>query len=126
MYGCGARGCPPALVAYILFIYIGRMTALRERLSRCEGFEWDAGNEGKNWQKHGVLDGECEQVFFNRPLVAAPDARHSEQEERIHVLGQTDSGRPLFLVCTIRDARIRVISARPMSRAEREEYRRHE
>jgi len=106
-------------------IYIEQMAALTERLTRCEGFEWDAGNAGKNREKHGVLDGECEQVFFNRPLVAAPDARHSEREERIHGLGQTDSGRRLFLVCTIRGVRIRVISARPMSRAEREEYRRH-
>lgn len=107
-------------------IYNGEMSGLREELGRCEGFEWDEGNSGKNLEKHGVLDGECEQVFFNRPLVAAPGARHSQHEERIHVLGQTDAGRALFLTCTIRDVRIRVISARPMSRAERKEYQRHE
>ena len=28
-------------------------------LESCVGFEWDAGNEGKNWDKHGVSDGEA-------------------------------------------------------------------
>jgi len=99
---------------------------LLQRLRECDGFEWDAGNSGKNWERHGVSDGECEQIFFNRPLVALPDEQHSDQEERIHVLGQTDSGRELFLVCTLREKRIRVISARDMKWKEREVYRSHE
>jgi uncharacterized DUF497 family protein len=39
-------------------------------------------------------------------------------------LGQTDAGRSLFVVFTIRDTLIRVISARDMNRKEREVYRR--
>jgi uncharacterized protein len=37
-------------------------------------------------------------------------------------LGQTDARRLLFIVFTIRDDLIRVISARPMSRRERRVY----
>lgn len=96
-----------------------------DQLRRCAGFEWDDGNSGKNWASHGVSDGECEQVFFNQPLVAAPDTAHSEMEDRILVLGKTDSGRKLFVVCTVRGDRIRVISARDMTKPEREAYFSH-
>jgi uncharacterized DUF497 family protein len=96
-----------------------------ERLRRCKGFEWDQGNLGKNLEKHDVTDAEAEQVFFNQPLVAAPDEKHSRGEDRIHVLGRTDAGKGLFLVCTVRGELLRVISARPMSRKEREVYRNH-
>jgi uncharacterized DUF497 family protein len=93
------------------------------RLRRCTGFEWDDGNSGKkNWEKHGVSDGECEQVFFGQPLLALPDSRRSESEERSLLLGKTDSGRRLFAVCTIRGDLIRVISARDMTKQEREVY----
>jgi len=69
-----------------------------------------------------VSDGECEPVFFDQPLVAAPDFAHSETEDRILVLGKTDPGRKLFVVCTVRGDLIRVISARDMTRREREAY----
>ena len=95
---------------------------LLERLRACTGFDWDDGNSGKNDEKHQVSDGECEQVFFNQPLAAEPDDEHSEYEDRILVLGKTDSGRHLFVVCTIRRKLVRVISARDMTKREREVY----
>jgi uncharacterized DUF497 family protein len=98
---------------------------LVDRLRRCTGFEWDEGNSGKNWEKHRVSDGECEQVFFCQPLLALPDSSHSESEDRILVLGKTDSGRKLFVVCTVRGDLIRVISARDMTKREREVYFTH-
>jgi uncharacterized protein len=51
---------------------------------------------------------------------------HSDTEPRFLALGQTDSGRRLFVVFTIRGRHIRVISARDMSRRERREYERAE
>ena len=98
---------------------------LVDRLRRCTGFEWDDGNSGKNWEKHRVSDGECEQVFFGQPLLALPDSRHSHLEDRILVLGKTDSGRRLFVVCTVRGDLIRVISARDMTKRERKFYFTH-
>ncbi len=49
--------------------------------------------------------------------------RHSEHEERFYALGQTDVGRRLFVVFTLRGRRIRVISARDVSRKERKVYK---
>ena len=102
------------------------MPKITDRLAACTGFEWDAGNTDKNWEQHRVSRGECEQVFFNRPIRIAADLKHSDQEERFAALGQTSSGRLLTLVFTIRDERIRIISARSMSRRERSLYEQEE
>ena len=98
------------------------MADLHERLARATGFQWDDGNATKNWSRHEVTQAECEQVFFSAPLVLASDPDHSGAEERFFALGQTDAGRLLLVVFTLRGALVRVISARPMSRREREVY----
>ena len=93
-----------------------------KRLLGLEGFDWNEANRTKNWEKHHVTPWECEQAFFNLPLVVAEDSAHSAIESRYYVLGHTDAGRRLFLVFTIRKRRIRVISARDMSAKERRTY----
>jgi uncharacterized protein len=85
-------------------------------------FDWDGGNAEKNWLRHRVSQSESEQVFFNRPLVVAEDDLHSHGESRYYALGRTDSGRLLMVVYTLRGERIRIISARDMTRRERKEY----
>ena len=85
-------------------------------------FDWDGGNAEKNWVRHRVSQSECEQIFFNRPLVIAEDDLHSDEELRHYALGQTDAGRPLFLVYTLRGEKVRVISARDMTPRERKEF----
>jgi uncharacterized protein len=94
-----------------------------DRLAECKGFQWDAGNAAKIWERHRVTPAECEELFFNRPLVVGSDERHSAGEERLYALGQSDGGRLLFVVFTIRERLIRVISARDMSRRERRIHR---
>jgi uncharacterized DUF497 family protein len=93
-------------------------------LARVEGFDWDAGNDRKSAEKHGVGQTEAEQVFFNDPLLVVEDVRHSLDEPRFHALGRTDEGRLLHLSFTLRRAGrlIRVISARDMHRKERGRY----
>jgi uncharacterized DUF497 family protein len=91
-------------------------------LSRFTTFEWDAGNDVKNWTKHRVSRAECEEIFFHRPLLLQEDASHSTAEARCYVLGKTSASHKLFLVFTARGDRIRVISARDMTRAERRRY----
>lgn len=88
------------------------------------GFEWDEGNARKNSEKHDVSQAEAEQLFFNEPLLIVPDVMHSAAEIRLHVLGKTDGIRKLHVTFTLRHQRtkIRVISARNMSRKEREYY----
>lgn len=91
-------------------------------LSKCTGFEWDKWNRLKNWEEHGVTGSECEQIFFSNPQIVAPDLKHSGKEDRYFVLGQTDTGRLLYVVFMIRKTLVRIISARDMSRKERKVY----
>jgi uncharacterized protein len=91
-------------------------------LENCTGFEWDQGNLTKNWDQHDVSSGECEQIFFNRPLIIKRDKEHSKNENRYYVLGRTNVNRLLFSVFTVRNDKIRIISARDMTKAEIERY----
>ena len=93
-----------------------------ETLNQCSGFDWDEGNIDKNWLKHRVSHTECEQIFFNHPLAIQDDIVHSKTEKRFYALGETDLKRALFIAFTVRNNLIRVISARDMSRKEREVY----
>ena len=85
-------------------------------------FEWDAGNQNKNWTKHQVANEECEEVFFDPHMKVMEDETHSEMEHRNLALGKTAAGRFLFVVFTERGVKVRVISARNMSRKERKAY----
>ena len=90
------------------------------------GFQWDKGNSTKNWEKHRVSMSECEEIFFNQPLIVADDEKHSELEKRFFALGKTDRGKTLFMVFTVRNDQIRVISARSMNRKEQDIYEKRE
>ena len=94
-------------------------------LSKCTGFEWDKHNSNKIWIKHHVSPSECEQTFFNVPLIIFDDTDHSVVEKRYYALGCTDRTKYLFIVFTLRNKKIRVISARNMNRKERKEYEFH-
>ena len=100
------------------------MGELRKALQEVVGFQWDEGNADKSLKKHDVSDGECEQIFFNIPLVVGEDLAHSDEELRGYALGATNAGRLLFVVFTIRGDLIRVISARDMTPKEQRRYRR--
>jgi hypothetical protein len=95
---------------------------MKDIISTCEGFEWDEGNSDKNWYLHQVTDSECEEVFFNLPLLVAPDIKHSQHEPRYYVLGRTEADRWLFIAFVVRNKRIRVISAREMNEREAKKY----
>ena len=90
--------------------------------SHLQGFQWDKGNLNKNWDKHQVSTGECEEVFFNEPFYVYYDDNHSIVENRYFVLGETNEQRRLFMVFTVRESLIRVISARDMHKNERKIY----
>ena len=93
-------------------------------LTRITGFDWDDGNSRKSEEKHGVSQGEAEQVFFNEPLLLLLDDKHSQREARYHAYGKTNDGRKLHIAFTLRehDTLIRVISARGMHRKEKMIY----
>ena len=90
--------------------------------SKIAGFDWDAGNRTKSEDKHGVTCDEAEQAFLNAPLKVIFDPAHSDKEPRFHAFGKSNDGRYLTIAFTVRGTLIRVISARPMGRKEREAY----
>ena len=87
-----------------------------------KSFDWDEGNINKNWDKHRVHHLECEEIFFNEPIVTKVEKRGVSQEERVSALGVTNEGRFLFVIFTIRRGRTRVVSARDMNKKERKIY----
>ena len=86
------------------------------------GFQWDEENADKNRVLHNVENWECEQIFFNDPLLVIDDPKHSSAERRWAALGRTDAGRLLAVVFTKREKLIRFISPRDMNRKERRFY----
>ena len=89
---------------------------------RVVGFQWDKGNIDKNLLKHGINDQECEEVFFDSNKKILKDILHSGKEDRYILLGQTKLGRLLFVVFTIRNNKIRIISARNLNKKEKHLY----
>ena len=69
-----------------------------------------------------MTQAEAEQVFFNRPVLVSGDPKHPAEEARYFALGESDAGRWLAVVFTLRASLLRVISARPMNRGERRVY----
>jgi uncharacterized DUF497 family protein len=86
-------------------------------------FEWDRGNETKSAAKHGVTMREAEEIF-NSGQAAALGVQVSPKasEERLGIVGATSSGRILHVVFTLRNGKVRPISARPAHKKERRYY----
>ena len=82
-------------------------------------FVWDPANI-EHVARHGVLPEEAEQVIQNNPLDIERQIRNGE--ERILHLGETAAGRVLFVVATLREEMIRVITAFPADRRSRKIY----
>lgn len=91
-------------------------------LSNIDGFDWDEHNINKNKLKHGVDISECEEVFYNKPQIVAFDKSHSQKEDRYSLIGNTTKGKRLTIIFTLRNGKIRVISARAQSNKERKLY----
>ncbi len=89
-------------------------------LENITGFEWDEGNKYKSEEKHKVSIKEAEEVFESDPLITIKTG--ITQEERYQLFGQTKSGKLISVIFTLRNNKIRVISARPQSQKERNFY----
>ena len=83
-------------------------------------FEWDEEKYAVNLRKHGVKFEEAAEVFFDRFNIYG-DAS-VEEEFREYVLGFSSSAKMLFVVYIEREARTRIISARPATTKESNEY----
>jgi uncharacterized protein len=81
-------------------------------------FEWDEQNV-HHLALHQIAPVEAEQVIRNRPLDLESLLRNGEQ--RLAQIGETDAGRVLIVITTMRDNKIRVVTAWPANR----NYRRY-
>ena len=89
------------------------------RLPSVSSFEWDRGNEQKNWLKHKVTGEEAEEAFDDENRLLFEDVKHSTiQEQRFILFGKTQEDRRLVIAFTMRIEKVRIISARPMNRKE--------
>jgi uncharacterized DUF497 family protein len=85
-------------------------------------FEWDAAKDQQNQSKHGVSFDEASTVFGDPLAITIDDPDHSSDENRMLTTGQSDRQRLIIVAHTDRDERIRIISAREVTAAERRDY----
>lgn len=85
-------------------------------------FEWDPYKAALNLRKHGVSFEEASAVFGDPLAGTIPDPTRSTREARFVTIGMTPAQRLIVVVHTERDDRIRVISARPATRAEKKKH----
>ncbi len=90
-------------------------------------FEWDSNKANRNLKKHRVSFEEAKTVFSDPLLLTYRDDDHFEQEERIISIGLSTRYRLLLVVHTEHKLhhdtmRIRIISCRKATAAERQHY----
>ncbi len=83
-------------------------------------FEWDSEKAEKNWQKHKVLFKVAARVFLDDCRIDGYDELHSDEEERIKVVGHVE--KILTVIYVERGERNRIISARRATKYEEDEY----
>ncbi len=83
-------------------------------------FEWDNAKERANRQKHGVGFRTAAKVFLD-PYVIEFDDHDAAGEPRFCAIGLVD-GRMLFVVYTVREDVVRIISARGAEPHEKRKY----
>ena len=85
-------------------------------------FEWDLQKAALNLVNHGVSFEDAALVFGDPLAATIADPEHSTEERRFITMGVTPAQRLLVVVHTDRLDRIRLISARAASRAEKKKY----
>lgn len=84
-------------------------------------FEWNDAKAASNWLDHGVRFEAARGVFQDIFAIEWTDDRHGDTEERFVTLGMVE-GHLLFVSYTLRQGRIRIISAREAEPRERRRY----
>ena len=88
-------------------------------------FEYDTQKNQSNIRKHGLSFETASSAFNDPAAVIIYDEDHSTTEERYNLIGAVEGGI-LFIVYTMRDETIRMISARPATKREKERYYKRE
>jgi hypothetical protein len=85
-------------------------------------FEWDKRKAESNLSKHDISFLEAQTVFDDPLYVDFYDPDHSEDEHRYIIIGQSSKSRVLLVSYTERGNKIRIISARPVTKQELKAY----
>lgn len=85
-------------------------------------FEWDSAKDSANQRKHGVGFAEALTVFGDPLSITIPDPNYASDEERLVIIGMSREQSLLVVVHTIREERIRLISARSATKYEKRNY----
>ena len=85
-------------------------------------FEWDEQKAEFNKRKHDLSFQEATTCFGDAFALSFSDPDHSELEDRYITFGRTVTGKHVIISHTDRNDVIRIISARPMTSAERRTY----
>jgi hypothetical protein len=85
-------------------------------------FEWDRRKAASNSKKHGGSFEDAATAFGDPLSVTIQDPKHSNDEDRFLLLGETQDKKLVVVAHTDRNDTIRIISARPATGREREEY----
>jgi uncharacterized DUF497 family protein len=85
-------------------------------------FEWDKAKAEANFRRHGVSFDLAEAVFRDPFAIERLDDREEHGEERFVIIGAAEGRVLLFVACTEREERIRIISARRATRNEQDDY----
>jgi uncharacterized DUF497 family protein len=86
-----------------------------------DNFVWDNDKAAANWRDHAVTFEMARQVFRDPFAVEWEDPAQDQSEERYSVIGMVE-GRLLFVGYTMRDDKIRIITARKAEPYERRKY----
>ncbi|HET8798252.1 MAG TPA: BrnT family toxin [Thermoanaerobaculia bacterium] len=82
-------------------------------------FEWDDEKAKQNLEKHGVSFQQGCEVFDDPMAITSPDEEHSDDEDREVTIGCTFFDKVLVASHILRGERIRIISVRRATNAER-------
>jgi uncharacterized DUF497 family protein len=85
-------------------------------------FEWDPVKAAANFAKHGVSFEEACTAFQDPLARIHADPDHSALEPREILIGHSAQGRLVLVAFTDRRSRLRLVSAREVTRRERRDY----
>ena len=85
-------------------------------------FDWDEQKAASNLAKHNVSFEEAATVFGDPLSDTFDDPDHSANEQRFLIIGHSEKGKLLFVSHTDDGETVRIISARELTRREREAY----
>ena len=88
--------------------------------------QWDRQKAESNLAKHGVMFSEAATIFNDPLAVTFPDPDSEPREYREITFGISGSGSYLVVVHHKRAGTVRIISARKMTRPERQKYEQDE